>query len=138
VPASAVDIATPQHIAQFRTERESPMNDSTQNGLGPLMEGCGAVDLAGYQDGSIVSRILMKKKAGTVTMFAFDKGQILSEHTTPYDALVQLLDGQAEFTVGGKPHVIAAGDIILLPANIAHAVKALDRFKMVLTMIRSE
>jgi quercetin dioxygenase-like cupin family protein len=95
------------------------------------------VGLVEYQDGSVVSRILIKKPTGTVTLFAFDKGQSLSEHTTPYDALVQILDGEAEFSVAGKPHPVKQGEVIILPANIPHAVQAAARFKMVLTMIRS-
>jgi quercetin dioxygenase-like cupin family protein len=95
------------------------------------------VGLVEYQDGSVVSRILIKKPTGTVTLFAFDKGQSLSEHTTPYDALVQLLDGEAEFSIAGKPHSVKQGEVIILPANIPHAVQALARFKMILTMIRS-
>ena len=94
-------------------------------------------ELVEYQDGSVVSRILIKKATGTVTLFAFDKGQSLSEHTTPYDALVQLLDGAAEFSIAGKAHPVKQGEVIILPANIPHAVQAVDRFKMVLTMIRS-
>ena len=77
------------------------------------------------------------KPTGTVTLFAFDKGQSLSEHTTPYDALVQVLDGEAEFTIGGEAHQVKMGEAIILPASIPHAVLAKDRFKMILTMIRS-
>jgi quercetin dioxygenase-like cupin family protein len=94
-------------------------------------------DLVAYQAGSVVSRIILKKSTGNVTVFAFDQGQGLSEHTTPFDALVQILDGAAEITVGGTPHDLRAGDMILMPANVPHALKANERFKMALTMIRS-
>lgn len=98
------------------------------------------VDLAalvGYQTGSVVSRTLVKGSAGTVTLFAFDEGEGLSEHTAPYDALVHLLDGVAEVTVGGVPHSVSQGQLLLLPANVPHALKATQRFKMLLTMIRN-
>jgi len=94
------------------------------------------VDLLAYQEGAIVSRILAKKPTGSVTVFAFDQGQSLSEHTAPFDALVHLLDGEAEITIGGKPHLLAAGQVILMPADIPHAVRAVRRFKMILTMLR--
>ena len=94
-------------------------------------------ELVAYQDGAVVSRALVNQKAGTVTLFAFDAGQSLSEHTAPFDALVFLLEGEAEIAIGGQPHRLQAGEIILLPANIPHAVKAQTRFKMLLIMIRS-
>jgi quercetin dioxygenase-like cupin family protein len=96
-----------------------------------------AADLVAYQAGAVVSRTLVKKSAGTVTAFAFDAGQGLSEHTAPYDALVQVLHGSASITVGGTPHQVAAGQMLLLPANVPHAVQATARFKMLLTMIRA-
>lgn len=98
------------------------------------------VDLAGlidYQDGAIVSRTLIKKPTGTVTLFAFDQGQELSEHTAPYDAMVQVLDGEAEVTIGGKPWRLTGGQMVIMPADVPHAVKAVGRFKMLLTMVRS-
>jgi len=95
------------------------------------------VDLADYQEGSIVSRTIIDKKTGTVTFFAFDKGQGLSEHTAPFDALVYLLDGEAEIVISGKPFRLKAGEMVIMPANEPHALKAITRFKMVLTMIRS-
>ena len=95
------------------------------------------VDLADYQEGSIVSRTVIDKKTGTVTFFAFDKGQGLSEHTAPFDALVYLLDGEAEVVISGKPFRLKAGEMVIMPANDPHALKAVTRFKMVLTMIRS-
>jgi quercetin dioxygenase-like cupin family protein len=95
------------------------------------------VDLVSYQDGAVVSRIVVKRETGNVTLFAFDAGQELSEHTTPYDALVQVLDGEAAITVAGRPHRVRAGEMILMPAHQPHALHAVSRFKMLLTMIRS-
>jgi len=94
------------------------------------------VDLVSYQDGAVVSRIVVKRETGSVTLFAFDAGQELSEHTAPYDALVQIVDGEAAITIAGRPHRLSAGEMILLPAHQPHAVKAVSRFKMLLTMIR--
>jgi quercetin dioxygenase-like cupin family protein len=94
-------------------------------------------DLVGYQDGSIVSRTLIDKGAGTVTAFAFDEGQTLSEHTTPFDAMVHVLDGEVEITISGRLHCVKEGEMIIMPANEPHALKASTRFKMVLTMIKS-
>jgi len=95
------------------------------------------IDLINYQEKSVVSRILIDKKTGTVTLFAFDEGQGLSEHTAPFDALVYLLDGEAEITISGKSHHVKEGEIIIMPANEPHALKAIKKFKMMLTMIRS-
>jgi quercetin dioxygenase-like cupin family protein len=96
-----------------------------------------AAALVNYQDGSVVSREIVKKPTGTVTIFAFDEGQGLSEHTAPFDALVQVLEGEVEITIAGKPHRVQSGEMILMPANQPHALKALKRYKMILTMIRS-
>ncbi len=96
-----------------------------------------AAGLVEYQPGSIVSREILKKKTGTVTVFAFDAGQGLSEHTAPFDALVQVLEGEVEILIAGKPHRVRGGEMILMPAGQPHALKALQRFKMILTMIRS-
>ena len=95
------------------------------------------VELVGYQTGAVVSRTLINQKTGTVTLFAFDAGQELSEHTAPYDALAQVLDGETEVTISGQPYHLKAGDLIIMPANDPHALKALTPFKMMLTMIRS-
>ena len=92
--------------------------------------------LVTYQTGSIVSRTLIKKNAGTVTVFAFDAGQALSEHTAPFDAIVQVLDGEVELVIGGKKVPARAGQTVLLPANVSHAVNATAKFKMLLTMVR--
>lgn len=94
-------------------------------------------ELAAYADGSVVSRALVSGPAGNVTLFAFDAGQALSEHIAPYDALAHVLDGTADISVGGVRHRMASGDVILLPANVPHAVEAVTAFKMVLTMIRA-
>ena len=94
-------------------------------------------DLVGYQVGAVVSRTLINQKTGTVTLFAFDQGQELSEHTAPYDALVQVLDGETEIIIARQPFHLTAGEAIIMPANDPHAVKALTKFKMLLTMIRS-
>jgi len=94
-------------------------------------------DLAGYQEGSVVSRTLVDKKAGTVTLFAFARGQGLSEHTAPYDAMVYVLDGEAEITISGRPVRVTQGEMAIMPASEPHSVRAITSFKMLLTMIRS-
>ena len=94
-------------------------------------------DLVEYQTGSIVSHALVKAKAGTVSVFAFDAGEGLSEHTAPYDALLVVVDGRAKVTIAGAAHDVASGQLLRLPANIPHAVQAEERFKMMLVMIRA-
>lgn len=94
-------------------------------------------DLVQYQEGSVVSREIVNKPTGTVTLFAFDKGQGLSEHTAPYDALVYIMDGRAEVTVSGIKHKLHSGEVIIMPANHPHKLKAVEKFKMILVMIRS-
>lgn len=94
-------------------------------------------ELVGYQHGTVVSRILLKLPTGNVTVFAFDVGQGLTEHTAAFDALVHILEGKAEITISDKPYRVEAGEAILLPANQPHALAALTPFKMLLTMIRS-
>lgn len=94
-------------------------------------------DLVKYQAGGIVSRQIIQKKTGSVTLFAFDKGQALSEHTAPFDALVQILDGKVEITIVGEPLALKAGDSIVMPANKPHALRALAKMKMLLTMVRA-
>lgn len=89
-----------------------------------------------YSDGGIVSMRVLEQPAGNVSLFAFDKGQKLSEHTAPFDALLQVVEGEAEIVIGGTPNVVSAGMTIIMPANIPHAVNATERFKMVLTMIK--
>jgi quercetin dioxygenase-like cupin family protein len=95
------------------------------------------VDLADYQEGSVVSRTIIDKKTGTVTFFAFAEGQGLSEHTAPFDALVYLLEGEAEIVISGKSVHLKSGEMVIMPANHPHALKATENFKMILTMIRS-
>lgn len=90
-----------------------------------------------YQEAAVVSRTLIDKKTGTVTLFAFDEKQGLSEHKAPFDAMVHILDGEAEIVISSKSHRLKEGDMIVMPANEPHAVKAVTRFKMALTMIRS-
>lgn len=90
-----------------------------------------------YAAHSVVSKTIIKKSAGNVTLFAFDKGEELSEHTAPFEALIQVLEGRAEITVGGKQENVVSGCCILLPANVPHAVKASEKFKMMLTMIKN-
>jgi len=93
--------------------------------------------LVDYQSGSLVAREIFKMPTGSVTIFAFDEGQGMSEHTVPFDALVHVLEGETEISISGQPHRLQAGEMILLPANQPHALKALKRFKMILTKIRS-
>jgi quercetin dioxygenase-like cupin family protein len=95
-------------------------------------------DLVSYQEGAIVSKTILEKKTGTVTLFAFDAGQGLSEHTAPFDALVCILDGEAMVTISGNSHLLKEGEAILMPANEPHALEGPGKFKMMLTMIRSQ
>lgn len=94
-------------------------------------------DLLKYQDDAVVSQEIVKKDTGTVTLFAFDKGQGLSEHTAPFDALVYIADGRAEIKIPGKPSIVKKGEMIIMPANNPHALKAVQKFKMLLIMIRT-
>jgi len=94
----------------------------------------GSVDYAG---GAIVSKTVLKKQTGNISLFAFDKGEALSEHTAPFDAMIEVVDGKGEITIGGKPFTVGTGETIIMPAGIPHSVKAVERFKMVLTMIKS-
>jgi quercetin dioxygenase-like cupin family protein len=95
------------------------------------------VSLIDYQEGAVVSRTLIDKKEGTLTLFAFDEGQGLSEHTAPFDAFIYILDGEAEVVISGKAHRVSAGEMIIMPANEPHSLKALEKFKMMLVMIRA-
>ena len=103
----------------------------------PIAEVIRLSDLVNYQDGAVVSRTLVTRSTGTITLFAFDEGQGLSEHTAPFDAMAHVLEGQAEIVISGKPLRTTAGEAVLMPANQPHSLKALSRFKMLLTMIRS-
>ncbi len=102
-----------------------------------LQKATNMTNLVDYQTGAVVSKTLIKKDTGTVTLFAFDEGQGLSEHTAPYDALVQIIDGKANIILDGKSNITEAGEIIIMPANVPHALKAIEKFKMMLIMIRS-
>jgi len=92
--------------------------------------------LVDYSEGGIVSKQVLKNDVGNITLFSFDKGQGLSEHTAPFDAMVQVLDGTAEIRIGGNPLTVKAGETIIMPANVPHALQAIERFKILLTMIR--
>jgi quercetin dioxygenase-like cupin family protein len=102
----------------------------------PKAEKFNFTDSVTYADDSIVSKILLRNDKGNVTLFAFDKGEMLSEHTAPFDAIVQVLDGSVEVVIDKKPHVLVKGESIIMPANIPHAVTALEKFKMLLIMIK--
>jgi quercetin dioxygenase-like cupin family protein len=103
----------------------------------PVAEAVRVSDLVNYQEGAVVSRTLVNRTSATITLFAFDEGQSLSEHTAPFDAVAHLLEGEAEIMVSGKPIRTTAGQAVLMPANQPHALKALGKFKMLLTMVRS-
>jgi quercetin dioxygenase-like cupin family protein len=90
-----------------------------------------------YSEGGIVSKTVLKKQTGNISLFSFARGEALSEHTAPFDAVIQVVDGEGEITIGGTPYIVKTGEAIIMPANISHAVKAVENFKMVLTMIRS-
>ena len=107
---------------------------SDKNLIGQAVKLIGLIE---YQEGSVVSRTLIDKKTGTVTLFAFDEGQGLSEHTAPFDALVCVIEGEAEITISGNPLCVSEGEMVIMPANKPHALKAVKKFKMILTMIRS-
>jgi len=96
-----------------------------------------AAELIDYQENSVVSQTLIKKQTGTVTLFAFDKDQGLSEHTAPFDAMVQILEGKADIMISGKSYILEKGEMIIMPAGEPHALKAVEKFKMMLTMIKS-
>jgi len=109
--------------------------DESQSKL--LAKALGAKELIAYQNGAVVSRTILHTPKGSVTLFAFDKGEGLSEHSTPFDALVYLVDGEAQITISGTEHQVREGEIIIMPANQPHALKAMKRFKMMLVMILS-
>lgn len=102
----------------------------------PMEKPVDAVTLVAYAEGSVVSRTLINRDTGSLTLFAFDKGESLSEHTAPFDALIHVLDGEAEVTVGGVAHRVKAGQMILMPNRVPHAVRAVERFKMTLFLAR--
>jgi len=92
--------------------------------------------LVDYSDGGVISKQVLKNDAGNITLFSFDQGQGLSEHTAPFDAVVQILDGEVEIRIGGSPLLLTAGETVIMPANVPHALHATKKFKMLLTMIR--
>ncbi len=114
--------------------QQGQIRDDGEELKGRVLEATGLVD---YQAGAVVSRTLVKKETGTVTIFAFDKGQGLSEHTAPFDALVFVLDGESKIRIAGSTHRVKTGGMIIMPANKPHALQAVTRFKMALVMIRS-
>lgn len=114
----------------------SAQQDEAARGM-PAAKVIQGTDFVNYQEGSVVSREVLRRPTGNVTLFAFDAGQGLSEHTSPFDALVNLLEGEAEITISGKPLRVKAGELVLMPAGQPHALKAFTQFKMLLTMIRS-
>ena len=117
----------------FRTNTKEDQMADENNIIGTVLD---MKDMVSYQPGSVVSRTVIDKDAGTVTLFAFDTGQGLSEHTAPFDALVQIIDGSADITIAGVVHTLKEGEMIIMPANKPHALKANPRFKMLLVMIR--
>lgn len=125
-----------------RRESEEEINMSDEKHKATVLQACmgkgqGLANLVEYAENSIVSKTILDKPAGTITLFAFDRGQKLSEHTTPFDAVVQIVDGAARLTIGGEDVNVSAGQIIIMPGNVPHAVAAEDKFKMLLTMIRA-
>jgi quercetin dioxygenase-like cupin family protein len=121
--------------AMYQAGRKKTMStDETKQA--EKFQGGKAVDLVAYQPSAVVSREILKKKTGSVTAFAFDMNQGLSEHTAPFDALVQVLEGSAEISIAGTPHRVGPGELLLMPANLPHALRAVERFKMLLVMIR--
>lgn len=112
------------------------MTDSPKHKGLPAAQSASVINFVNYQEGAVVSREVIRRPGGSVTLFAFDKDEGLSEHTAPFDALVQVLDGEAEIVISGIPHRLNEGEMILLPAGQPHALKAIKRFKMILTMLR--
>jgi len=127
----------PQHRRTLMTDRE---NIPSANPDKKREELIGKVlvtnDLLRYQDGTVASRMIVFKKTGTITLFAFDAGEGLSEHSAPFDAVLTVTDGEADVAIAGTPFTVRTGEMIILPANIPHGVQAKQRFKMTLTMIR--
>jgi len=111
------------------------MGEEKQNYIGKCLD---LDKITEYQDGAVVSKTILTKKAGNISMFAFDKGEGLTEHTSPFDAFVQIIQGKAEIKINGEPYIANEGQIIIMPANQPHSLQAIDRFKMMLVMIRSK
>jgi len=123
-------------VAPVDTDRRRTVDSKTKGEILPA-DANRMLELASYQEGSVVCRVLIRRTTGNVTLFAFDEGQELSEHTAPFDALVQVLEGEAEIVIAGKSFQLGAGEVILMPASRPHALRAISRFKMLLIMIRS-
>ena len=117
-------------------EVSNPMDIENNPGNVLIAESAQIAALVDYQSGTVVSRTIIGRNAGSVTLFAFDKGQGLSEHTAPFDALVYMIDGEADITIGGRSIRMGAGEAVIMPANRPHALKAVERFKMMLVMIK--
>ncbi|CAG0966675.1 putative monooxygenase [Geobacteraceae bacterium] len=133
-----VPLSQVEDITYNRPERgsgkEETMSGTTESLVGRAID---LKELIAYQEGSVVSRTLNDKKVGTITLFAFGEGQGLSEHTAPYDAFVEIVDGDADITIAGTDHRVTAGQFIIMPANQPHSLRAVTRFKMLLVMIRA-
>ena len=132
-----VDVGLPALLVTVELRGMALAADDDQHRAGDLEGAIAQSELVEYQSGSVVSRTLIKKSAGTVTAFAFDAGEGLSEHTAPYDALVLVVDGTAEISIAGHVHTVTAGQLLKLPGGQPHAVRAITRFKMILVMIRA-
>ena len=102
-----------------------------------LKNSCNLVNFIDYQNSAIVSKTIIQNSSGTITLFAFDKGQSLSEHTAPFDAFVTILEGTAEVTLGGTPHSLSSGEAVIMPAGIAHSVRAIEPFRMLLVLLKT-
>ncbi len=122
------------HTHEHDKEKSTGEEKSSEKGVTQALQ---LANLVSYQEGAVVSRTLINKKTGTVTLFAFDEGQALSTHTTPFDALVYIIDGQAKIVISGKAFRLKRGEVITMPANEPHSLKAVEKFKMLLIMIRS-
>ena len=124
-----------EKILFHHSQQEADMNDNAETPKGTPLN---LEQHVAYADGAVVSKTLLKKDTGNITLFAFDTGQGLSEHTAPFDAVVYVLDGEAEITIGGRVHTVASGEMLIMPANVSHGLTAVKRFKMLLIMIRGE
>ena len=122
-------------MQRYNTNGHSKLKYQMENKSFPTAEKFSMTDKVAYAEGSVVSKIIIRNDKGNVTLFAFDKGEFLSEHAAPFDAIVQILDGTGEVVIDGNPFQLKVGESIIMPANIRHAVNAPERFKMLLTMI---
>jgi quercetin dioxygenase-like cupin family protein len=136
-PQRTAKIFVLKQKTEIKTLEAGPRGVMEQGKMNIVGEAGNLISLIDYQDGSVVSKEVIKKEKGTVTLFAFDKGQGLSEHTAPFDALVYIFDGQAEINISGEKHCLKTGQTIIMPANKPHSLKAIERFKMLLVMIKA-